>query len=127
MEILGKYIGKVGTKPFLAIRVILPNHIKSRKRWRGKALHSRLLLVTDKGSFWAPALTRLGNRIVSLPLVPSIEFTVLDVLLVDYLNLEKVRVVDFFGQVQAKLGEEIVFSYEVLTYDSLRSPAVRKV
>jgi hypothetical protein len=126
VEVLGKYIGKVGTKPFLAIRVILPNHIKSRRRWRGNTLHSRLLLVTDKGSFWAPPLTRLGNRIVTLPLVPSVEFTVLDVLLVDYLNLEKVRV-DFVGQVQAKLGEEVVFSYGVLTYDSLRSPAVRKV
>jgi len=113
MEILGKYIGTVGAKPFLAIRVILPNHIKSRRRWRGNALHSRLLLVTDKGSFWAPNFSRLGDRIVTQPLVPSIEFTVLDVLLVDYLNLEKVRVANFYGQVKANLGEEVVFSYEV--------------
>ena len=124
MEILGKYIGKVGTKPFLAIRVILPNHIKSRRRFRGNALHSRLLLITDKGSFWAPSFAFLGNKVVTLPLIPSIEFTVHDVLLVDYLNLEKVRVRNFEAPVKAELGKELIFSYEVLTYDSLHRPKV---
>jgi hypothetical protein len=126
-EILGKYIGTVGAKKFLAIRVILPIHMKSRRRWRGVPIHSRLLLVTNCGSFWAPPISVDGEIITTQPLMVGIPFVVHDILLVDYLNLEKIRLVDFEAPVHANMGETITFSYRVLTYDSLHGTASSKV
>ena len=121
-EFLGKYIGTVGAKPFLAIRVILPNHMRSRRRWRGVPMHSRLLLITNCGSFWAPTLTIDGEIIRTAPLVVDLPFTVHDVLLCDYLNMEKVRVTDFEAPLAVGHGETIIFTYKVLTNGSLYRP-----
>lgn len=122
-EFLGKYIGTVGAKKFLAIRVILPNHMKSRRRWRGATIHSRLLLITNCGSFWAPSLSVKGEIITTAALKVDLPFTVHDVLLCDYLNMEKIRVVDFEAPVTVNTGDVKIFSYKVLTNGSLHRPA----
>lgn len=126
-EFLGKYIGTVGGKKFLAIRVILPIHMKSRRRWRGVPTHSRLLLITNCGSFWAPALSVDGEIITTMPLMVELPFVVHDVLLCDYLNMDKIRVVDFEAPVTANRGEAITFSYRILTNDSLYRSQSSKV
>lgn len=126
-EFLGKYIGSVGGKKFLAIRVILPNHMKSRRRWRGVPVHSRLLLITNCGSFWAPAISVSNEVITTAPLQVDLPFTVHDVLLCDYLNMEKVRVVDFEAPVRVNAGDVKIFSYKVLTNGSLHRPQSCKV
>ena len=121
-EFLGKYIGSVNGKKFLAIRVILPNHMKSRRRWRGVPIHSRLLLITNCGSFWAPAISVDRETVTTAPLLAELPFIVQDVLLCDYLNMEKVRVVDFEAPVHVNAGDVKIFSYKVLTNGSLHRP-----
>lgn len=96
----GKYIGYANGKPFLAVRINLPNHIQSVAAWKNGAA-SKLLLITDKGTFWAPRGLRLAA---------TVDFTVIDMLIVDYTNLEKSRVPGFKSPLHVVAGKTVDFN-----------------
>lgn len=135
-DLYGQKIGEVDGKDFFGIRVKPPLSYLTVQKIDDESLHGRILLITDRGIWYAPTChferykefpnKHFASKIIARPLFLTETFTVHDAVVYDFTAQERTRPVGLKVPMLCERGTTISFTFCVWSKNDWHASSQRR-